>query len=306
LAGGKIMNQARQEYPNTQIPKYPCISIVTPCFNGGKYLETTIESVLQQNYPNLEYIIIDGGSTDNSLEIIKKYESHLTYWISEKDNGMYEAVQKGFMKSTGEIMAWLNSDDIYYSKAFFVMSEIFSKYTDIQWVQGAGSHLDEQGRTVSVQRNRNFARCDFLYGDYKWVQQESCFWRRTLWEQSGGSLNCALRYAGDFELWLRFSRFAKMYVTDALIGGFRLRKGQLSLNMNKYMAEVTDIIKNEPISKEDRRMLKQYKAVRACLNIMEKMRIFDTNDLLRKYHRLRHNNGGCLAFDRYKQKFVLE
>ncbi len=107
---------------------YPKISIVTPNLNQGKFLEETILSVLDQKYPNLEYIIIDGGSTDNSIDIIKKYEKNLFYWTSEKDNGMYEAIQKGFEKATGDIMAWINSDDLYHRNVFFVVAEIFSNF----------------------------------------------------------------------------------------------------------------------------------------------------------------------------------
>src|SRR5690349_701527 len=104
---------------------WPKISIVTPNFNNGKYLEDTIVSVLSQNYPNLEYFIIDGGSTDNSLEIIKRYERHLAGWTSEPDGGMYEAIDKGFNKTTGEIMAWLNSDDMYHRKSLFAVGKLF-------------------------------------------------------------------------------------------------------------------------------------------------------------------------------------
>src|SRR5688500_12214725 len=97
---------------------YPRITIVTPNYNYGHFLEKAIVSVLDQQYPNLEYIIIDGGSTDNSIEIIRKYEKHLAYWISEPDKGMYDAINKGFSRATGEVMAWLNSDDTYFPWAF--------------------------------------------------------------------------------------------------------------------------------------------------------------------------------------------
>src|SRR6266540_2247918 len=113
---------------------YPRISIITPSFNQGAFLEQAIRSVIVQNYPNLEYVIIDGGSTDNSIEIIKKYEKHLHYWISEKDNGQYDAINKGFAKSSGVIMGWLNSDDMYCPWALKTVSSIFSECPNIEWL----------------------------------------------------------------------------------------------------------------------------------------------------------------------------
>ena len=107
--------------------KYPKISIVTPSFNQAEFLEQTICSVLNQNYPNLEYIIIDGGSTDGSVEIIKKYADKFTYWVSEKDNGQYDAINKGFSHTTGDIMGWINSSDIYYPWTLSMIAEIFEK-----------------------------------------------------------------------------------------------------------------------------------------------------------------------------------
>ena len=113
----------------------PRISIITPNYNQEDFLEQTILSVIGQNYPNLEYIIIDGGSTDGSVEIIKKYEKHLSHWVSEPDSGLYHALQKGFSRSTGEIMGWINSDDILHRKSLFVLAEVFSTNDEIDWLQ---------------------------------------------------------------------------------------------------------------------------------------------------------------------------
>ncbi|WP_461485736.1 glycosyltransferase family 2 protein, partial [Pedobacter sp.] len=104
---------------------WPKISIVTPSYNQGQYIEETILSILNQNYPNLEYIIIDGGSTDHTVEIIKKYEDRITYWVSEKDNGQSHAINKGFEKATGEIFAYLNSDDCYYPNTFWEIANTY-------------------------------------------------------------------------------------------------------------------------------------------------------------------------------------
>lgn len=200
---------------------YPKISIVTPNFNGVQFLEETIESVLNQNYPNLEYIVIDGGSTDGSIDIIRKYESQLAFWVSEPDSGMYHAIQKGFENSTGELMAWINSDDKYHSGAFTIISEIFSNFQEINWLTAIPTAIDEKGRTIHTGVGRNWSKYDFLTSDYKWIQQESTFWRRSLWEKAGRTFDLSLKYAADFELWLRFFRYEKLYTTKSLIGGFR-------------------------------------------------------------------------------------
>lgn len=294
---------------------YPKISIITPNFNGGAYLEQTIHSVLFQNYPNLEYIIIDGGSTDGSLEIIKKYESQLTYWVSEPDNGLYDAVQKGFDQSTGEIMAWINSDDLYHSKALFTVSEIFGKFNQVNWLQGIPSTFDEMGRTVGVSGIKRWSKLDYYLGNFQWIQQESVFWRRSLWVKAGSQLATEMKYAGDLELWLRFFRYEKLYVTNALLGGFRQRaKGQLSMDfLDQYMEEARDKINEELeniIPKEERDLVEK---IKKHTNIMGKIRLTFLKGIVNKLFysqvikkkQLHFSYPPLIYFDRVKQKFKI-
>jgi glycosyltransferase involved in cell wall biosynthesis len=228
------------------VTKYPKITIVTPNLNGVKYLEETIRSVVNQNYPNTEYILIDGGSTDGSVEIIRKYEAHITYWESNPDKGLYHALQKGFEKSTGEIMGWINSDDMLSVNSLFSIAEIFSCSTKINWIQGYPTVIDDQNRMV-YQRPPVFSKLGFYLKDYKdgrFIQQESTFWTRSLWNQAGGFVSQEYKFAGDFELWIRFFNYSCLFVTSAILGSFRMRNdGQLSvLNYRNYLAECDQII----------------------------------------------------------------
>lgn len=224
--------------------QYPKISIVTPSFNQAAYLEETILSVTGQGYPNLEYIVIDGGSTDGSVDIIKKYSDRITYWVSERDQGMYHAIQKGFEQSTGEIMGWINSDDILHRKSLFVVAELFS-IPGVNWVQGLPNVIDEKGRIV---RALNFGPWSQirLFTDEICIQQESTFWSRDLWNRAGGKISTQYKVAGDFELWSRFFQFEKLYTPNCLLGSFRLRRNnQLSLNSDGYNKERDSIIESE-------------------------------------------------------------
>ena len=130
-------------------PSRPKISIVTPSYNQAEFLERTILSVLNQNYPNLEYIIIDGGSTDSSAEIIKKYERYLTYWVSEPDDGQADAINKGFAKATGDILAWLNSDDLYLPGALLKVKESFQN-AGIAFLYGHSILVDKEDRVIRI------------------------------------------------------------------------------------------------------------------------------------------------------------
>lgn len=235
---------------------YPKISIITPNYNLGEYLEETILSVIEQGYPNLEYIVIDGGSTDNSIEIIKKYEKFITYWESNKDNGMYDAINKGFSKSSGEIMGWINSDDLLHKKSLFIVKEAF-EHKNVEWIQGVNTLIDEMGRVFQVHYPYNTHRYNFILNqhlnkdfsnlkNFGTIQQESTFWKRSLWNNAGGFLNTKYKYAGDFELWMRFFRFQKLYNITGLIGGFRVRQNQTSQEFRSgYISETKNIIKEE-------------------------------------------------------------
>jgi glycosyltransferase involved in cell wall biosynthesis len=216
--------------------KFPKISIVTPSFNQVQFLEETILSIIGQGYPNLEYIIIDGGSTDGSIEIIKKYEKYLFYWVSEKDNVHADALNKGFAKSSGEIMAWLNSDDKYYHWTFNTVADVFVNHPHVEWITGMPSVYDAEGRIYGTgDKCRNVY--NYLLGDF-FLQQESIFWHRNLWERSGGKMNCQLKFMVDTDLWCRFFPLADIWHLNIVISGFRRWGGNRSI-LNQ------DFIENE-------------------------------------------------------------
>ena len=228
---------------------YPKISIVTVNYNNGAFLEQAIKSVVDQAYPNLEYILIDGGSTDNSLEVIQQYAHHFTYCVSEPDQGQYHAIQKGFDKATGDIMAWLNSDDKYLPRSLFKVAEIFEKYPEVRWLMGLAREYTEDGALVgriSLPWCR-WSKSRYLSNDFQFIQQESSFWSRELWEKAGGKLDLNFDLAADMELWARFFRFEKLHTTTIELSGFRHRReGQRSkVGKATYLTEALQIVRRE-------------------------------------------------------------
>ncbi|AOW19503.1 glycosyltransferase family 2 protein [Urechidicola croceus] len=228
------------------IEKYPKISVITPNYNQGDFIEKTIQSVLDQKYPNLEYIIIDGGSTDNSIEIIKKYQDKLSYWTSKKDSGMYDALNIGFAKSTGDIMCWINSDDILWKKSLETIALIFTSNSQVKWLQGYPSVIDEQ-ENLKYQRKHVFSKMYFYLlkheTSFAFIQQESTVWSRDLWEKAGGYLNLDYKLASDFDLWMRFFKYENLYCTNKQLAAFRTRIDQMSSDKNTYLIEVKKSIK---------------------------------------------------------------
>ena len=225
----------------------PSITIVTPSFNDVTFLQATIGSVVFQDYPMLEYIAVDGDSTDGSVEILKANEQALDRWISEPDSGQYDAIQKGFESSTGEIMGWLNANDLYFPGALETVASIMSALPEVRWLSTLNpARWDVHGRCIGVTPLAGFSREAFLDGrfaawegrpDTAWIHQESTFWRRDLWEEAGGKVDRGLRLAGDFELWTRFYDHAELYGTPALLGGYREHERAPSRVHQPYAAE---------------------------------------------------------------------
>jgi glycosyltransferase involved in cell wall biosynthesis len=190
-----------------------------------------MESVLDQGYPNLEYVVVDGGSRDGSAELIASFGSRLSWWISEPDGGQYDAINKGFTHTSGEIMAWLNSDDRYFPGALSIVGDVFATFPEIEWLTTAFPVIwDENSRPVACSYRVGYSRAGFGRGEYLphgrsyspgYLQQESTFWRRSLWNRCNARLDTSYRVAADFDLWMRFSKEAELYSVEALIGGYR-------------------------------------------------------------------------------------
>jgi Glycosyl transferase family 2 len=213
---------------------WPKITVVTPSFNQGQFIEETIRSVLYQGYPNLEYFIIDGGSIDNTVEILKKYESKISYWVSEKDKGQTHAINKGFERATGSIYAYLNSDDVYMPYTLKLIAEIFTKFNEVQWLTGYKTHLNANYVfSPDVNATYLFDRKFFRKGLHilpilGWNQQPSTFWTSQLHKKSGNQFNELIDGNMDINLWIRFSEHERLFFLSALLAAMRKHPEQKS------------------------------------------------------------------------------
>ena len=192
----------------------PRISIVTPSFNQGLSLERTIRSVLDQNYPNLEFIVVDGGSTDGSVEIIKRFESQLAYWVSEPDTGQANAINKGLARATGTILAWLNSDDCHLPGALEIVAEAAVAHPEAEVFVGGGDTVDLAGNILYHKAPSSPITRESLHrwmdgGDF---MQPSCVFREKAWRRVG-SLDETIHIALDLDLWLRMEKAGSTFLT---------------------------------------------------------------------------------------------
>lgn len=261
----------------------PKISVITPNLNNSRFLERTILSVLNQNYPNLEYIIIDGGSNDSSLNIIDRYSKKLAYFSSEKDSGIYEALDKGFSRSTGDILCWINSDDIYWAESFSYVSKLFQENSKLNWLQGYPSVIDEFDNLL-FERDPVSSKMFFFLKLYEYdnsfIQQESTFWRRSLWEMAGSKVDFGFSLAGDFNLWMNFYKFSALSCSRRRLGAFRIRKGQQSSNIKQYLKECSESLDYhfDDLSAREKILVKLYFTLPNLNFISQKIRtIIDKN-----------------------------
>lgn len=205
--------------------KYPHISIVTPSFNQAQFVGRTLQSVLNQQYPNLEYIVIDGASSDGSQRVIAQVEEHLTHWISEADKGQTEAINKGFRLTTGEIMGYLNSDDLLLPGALNTVADFFARRPDIDVIYGHRILVDEHGMAIGRWILPPHTSLAYAWGDF--IPQETMFWRRSIWDQAGGHLDESFQFAMDWDLISRFRSIgARFYRLPRYLGAFRVHKKQ--------------------------------------------------------------------------------
>lgn len=196
------------------------ISIVTPSFNQAPYIEETIKSVLSQDYPEIEYIIVDGGSTDGTVDIIRQYEKRISWWVSEKDKGQTDAINKGFARAKGDVLAWINSDDTYERGAVAAAAKYLQEHPTLGMVYGDCNFISQNGKVIgkfdAAQTNYRLIRQGYVH-----IPQQTMFFRAGLWKQVG-PLDPSFYFAMDYDLWTRISRRAEIKYVPQTWANFRL------------------------------------------------------------------------------------
>ncbi|MBA7699326.1 hypothetical protein ES703_108020 [subsurface metagenome] len=244
----------------------PKITIITPSYNQGKYLRETIESVLNQHYPKLEYFIVDGGSTDESVEIIRKYEKHIDWWVSEKDEGQSDAIHKGFQRATGDMLGWLNSDDVYFPRVLKKIGEAFARFPEAAiYVGGNAIGEVEDGRIRKCSIPSRPLKICSRYGFIGFGQQSSFFNAKDYRQIGGINRKLYMRMDGDL-IYRLLLHNPRVVVIEDMIGFFRWHKKSKSMvSVDRFYEESNDFVTSFDIPRKARNIYRMlYKIYRFC------------------------------------------
>lgn len=216
------------------------VSIVTPSYNQARFIEGTIRSVLSQEYPQIEYLIVDGGSTDHTVDIIRRYADRLTWWVSEKDRGQTDAINKGFARARGEIFAWINSDDTYEPGAVSAAVEFMQNHPEVGMVYGDCNYIDGQGEVIGRFRSMQTSYRRIRQG-YNHIPQQTMFFRAELWKELG-PLDPSFHFAMDYDLWTRISARSEIKYVPQTWANFRLHiSGKTLMADDRFWPEMLRI-----------------------------------------------------------------
>ena len=232
---------------NSHLPR---ITIVTPVVGNDEYLEATIRSVVHQDYPHLEYIVMDNGGSEKHREIIRKYEPQLTWRVCPQNTELCAALNMAFADSSGEIMGWLEPGEMLHTNGLWVIGRVFSTFPEVEWITGRPFNFSPSGMPAGMKHLERWSRIRFLAGGNKYIHRDTTFWRRRLWGRAGGALSTAYGLAGEFEMFVRFFRSAKLYSVDALIGGYRTHPGVYNpvTNSHKRYNQICDQIADRELA----------------------------------------------------------
>ncbi len=229
--------------------KWPKISIVTPSYNTGEFLELSIKSVLEQEYPNLEYIIIDGGSSDGTIDVIHKYEPYINYWESKQDKGQCHATNKGFARASGDIHYWLCCDDLLEKGALFHVAEQLHDISTAKWLVGSTRLINRRGRQLGIRSPGIVDKNTFFRWATNWIPTQSIFWNRAMWEKAGPFDEC-LHYVMDLALWEKMFRICPPIISHQILGLYRFHFqsksfSSLDASRSERLKYLTQLVKNE-------------------------------------------------------------